>query len=73
MADLRDIWSDKEFQYNRITYGFDVRSGMPIDRRLVLTKDQMRFLSRPNMVSVMPQNYFCVLRDDNETKLYVYN
>lgn len=76
MADPK-VWENKDFQYNTITYGFDVRSGIPVDRRFVLTREQMEVLSKPPYSVMMPSNYFCVLRggaeDEGATKVYVYN
>ena len=70
---MPNVWPDRDFQYNTITYGFDVRSGMPIDRRFVLTPEQMDILSRHPYNIMMPQNYFCVMKNGKDTKVYVYN
>ena len=45
---------------------------MPIDRRFVLTAEQMELLSKHPYDIMMPQNYFCVMKHAGATKVYVY-
>ena len=58
-------------QFSEVPFGFDVRSNSPIDRRLVLTKEEMENMvlhsncgKDINLSSVFPDSYF-VLCEDN--------
>lgn len=52
--------------------GYDVNTNLPIDRRLVLTKEQMKTINDDNM----PENYFCICKssdtDPDNGKMFVY-
>ena len=57
----------------QIPQGYVVTSKEPIDKRLVLTKKQMRDVND----DLMPHVYFCICAEKEETtgkhKMYVYN
>ena len=65
-------------QFSEVPFGFDVRSNSPIDRRLVLTKEEMESMKlfnncgkEINLAAVFPDDYF-VLCEDNG-RLYHYS
>jgi len=59
-----------------IPQGYIVRSPEAIDNRLVLTKDQMKFLSRSNQEGQLPPAYIALCAEkesDGKHKLYIYD
>lgn len=63
-------------QFAEVQYGFDVRSAAPVDRRLVLTKKEMRDLEvtwnckKLSLEAIMPTVYFALCKDNG--RLYKY-
>lgn len=63
-------------QFAEVQYGFDVRTTAPIDRRLILSKKEMRDLEvtfngkKINLEEIMPVAYFALCKDNG--MLYKY-
>lgn len=55
-------------QYKRIPFGFDITQATAIDKRLVLTREQM--LDAENTM-LLPDQYFCICVDDG--RIYFYD
>ena len=51
----------------KLSDGFKILAGAAVDSRLILTKEQMRSMSRSNMPSI----YLCICSDDK--KLYIFD
>ena len=65
-------------QFSEVQFGFDVRTKSPIDRRLVLTKDEMESMQLDtgcgkviNLASVMPDKYLVICEENG--RLYRYS
>ena len=51
----------------KLSDGFEILAGTAVDSRLILTKEQMRSMSKSNMPSI----YLCICSDDK--KLYIFD
>ena len=51
----------------KLSDGFEILAGAAVDSRLILTKEQMRSMSKSNMPSI----YLCICSDDK--KLYIFD
>lgn len=70
MADRQNI----DTQYITIAGGYNPTTVVPIDSRLVLTKQEMKnekFNDDKQTPIAIPDNYFCLCKTDS--KLYIYN
>ena len=57
-----------------IPQGYIVTSNEPIDNRLIMTKEQMKYMSRAK--GMLPSVYFCLCNEKDENglyKIYVYD
>ena len=51
----------------KLSDGLEILAGAAVDSRLILTKEQMRSMSKSNMPSI----YLCICSDDK--KLYIFD